>query len=149
MNKLCVQFGAGGNILEGWQNHDADVNITEKLPYFENTVDEILCEHCVEHVSTPDFFRFLMECHRILKPKGSLLLCVPVLDLVDPDHACDLILGHGHEAAYTVDSLMKIVMLAPFSKVKSVFERPEICGHWKIIGEAKDTKETCRLLCVK
>jgi predicted SAM-dependent methyltransferase len=150
MNKLCVQFGSGSNIIDGWVNTEfPHLDITKPLPYVDNSVDEAMAEHLVEHVSTPDFFRFLMDCHRILKHDGTLYLCVPVLDRVEPDHARDLILGHGHLAAYTIDSLRKIVSLAPFRRVLLDLNRPAICGHWKIIGIEKDEKETCRLLCVK
>jgi predicted SAM-dependent methyltransferase len=147
---LKIQFGSGSNILEGWENHDSDLDITKlPLPFENDSVSEVMAEHLVEHISTPDFFRFLMECHRILKHDGTLLLCVPVLDGLDDVHARDIILGHGHLAAYTMFSLKKILDLTPFRQIYMPKTRPEICGHWKVIGEEKDDKETCRLLCIK
>lgn len=146
---LRVQFGAGGNTLEGWKNHDADVDVTKPLPYADDAVDIALCEHCCEHVPTPDFFRFLLECRRILKPGGSLYLAMPVIDRLPPDHARDIILGHGHIAAYTIGSLEAIVRLSGFSYYVWNAYRHEFFGHWKVIGEPKDALETHRILCVK
>lgn len=67
MTKL--QFGCGPNHLDGWTNlewHQQD--ITKRLNFADNSVDYILAEHLLEHVTHGEALRFLRECRRILKP---------------------------------------------------------------------------------
>ena len=146
---MKVQFGSGSNILPDWVNHDSDVDITKKLPYADISVHDILCEHCCEHISTPDFLRFLDECNRVLVHSGRLWLSLPVLERLDVNHARDIILGHGHLAAYTTESLWFVMRTAKFRSVSHLSNRPEIFGHWKAIGSDKDGIESARFLLVK
>src|ERR1700685_369744 len=111
---LRVQFGSGSNILEGWHNHDIETDIRQPLPYADNTVDEIMAEHVIEHVSGPDALRFLDECRRILKSGGKLWISIPVLDHLPFEHARDIILGHGHLAAYTHQLVEDMIRLSGF-----------------------------------
>lgn len=147
MKKL--NFGAGGNIIDGFENYDRDVDITKPLAWPDDSVDMILAEHLIEHVPTPDFFRFVLECKRILVCGGTLRLCVPVLNSVPADHARDLILGHGHVAAYTQDSLRQILLLADLHTYEWNSPRDPVDGHWNVIGIEKDDLETFRVECVK
>jgi len=146
---LKLNLGCGGNILEGFENHDSDIDITKPLPWGDNSVDFILAEHVCEHLSTPDFFRFLLESKRILAPGGTLRLCIPVLDRLDNEHARDIILGHGHLAAYTMGSLVRIVALADWGAMRINCPRDPVDGHFHEIGIEKDDLETCRLECIK
>lgn len=148
---MKIQFGSGSNNLEGWVNTElGDVDITKTpLPYPDGVVDAILAEHVCEHVTTPEFFRFLCDCYRILAPGGTLLICMPVLDRLSKAHAIDMILGHGHLGAYTVDSLNCIVSLVGFSDVMAGVARSNIEGHHKVIGVEKDDLETHRILLIK
>jgi predicted SAM-dependent methyltransferase len=140
---IKVQFGCGSNILEGWQNHDREVDITKPLPYDANSVDMILAEHVLEHVSGPKAVHFLLECHRILKPEGTIRICVPVLDNLSFPKSLDIMLNHGHELIFTSDSI--------FQMVRTIFcdtaftGRNQIDGHWKVIGKEQDDMETCRI----
>lgn len=75
---MKLQFGSGPNILEGWTNlqeHDGD--ITRRLNFDDASVDFVFTEHCVEHVTPLQGFRFFKECRRILKPGGVLRVIVP------------------------------------------------------------------------
>jgi len=147
INPVNIQFGAGGNILDGFINHDADVPIENPLPYQSGSVDLILIEHCLEHVDTLQGFSFMQEAHRILRPGGCLRICIPVLtSIVDRTHAADLITGHGHRMLYSPESLKHMLFAAGFDYVKMhrTFKKP--CdGHWKVIGLEKDALETYRL----
>lgn len=148
---MNVQFGCGGNRLEYWQNHDAEVDITQRLPYEDETVDYILIEHCLEHVTGPEAFHFMQEAHRILEPGGALRICVPTLSKIDDrSHAADLITGHGHKIVFSFVVLVDMLFAAGFEreKVKPSTRKP--CdGHWKVIGEKKDTLETLRIEATK
>src|SRR5437762_8379307 len=76
-----IQFGHGGHILGGWLNleqHQAD--ITKPLAFKDNSVDFILIEHCLEHVTPQEGYRFLKESRRILKSGGVIRVIVPSID---------------------------------------------------------------------
>lgn len=139
-----VQFGCGGNILEGFINHDSDVDITKPLPYATGTVDFVLAEHVCEHVTTHQFLAFLDECYRILKPNGRIRLCMPVLDQLTNPAIRDIILNHGHLAAYSPTTIKKFVTAAGFHEIVETKRKP-MDGHWKVIGKAKDDQETARI----
>lgn len=135
--------------MEGWQNHDSEVDITKRLPYEDNTVDFILIEHCLEHVNCADGFGFLAESHRILKPGGILRVCVPAaLMMEDTGHAIDLIVGHGHQMIYDEDTLGRMIFLAGFEIILPS-SRKDCDQHWKTIGKEKDDMETLRMEAVK
>jgi SAM-dependent methyltransferase len=142
---MKINFGAGGNILVGWKNHDAEVNICGHLPYADGVADFILIEHCVEHVSAPDGFRFMEEAHRILNPGGVLRICVPHLGrIVDRAHCRDLIVGNGHLVVFNLPLLVTLLQLAGFETVNETGRKP--CdGHWRVIGEDRDDLETLRV----
>ena len=149
MTKLKVQFGAGGNLLEGWINYDNNVNIAGPLPYESGVVDVILIEHCLEHVNAPDGYRFMCEAYRILKNGGVLRICVPTLAKIsDRAHAADLILGHGHQMVYSKESLWEMLYTAGFLRIQTT-ARKNCDGHWKIIGKKKDDLETLRVEATK
>jgi len=150
---MKIQFGSGGNQLEGWNNHDAEVDITKPLPYESESVQEVLLEHCGEHCAPQDFFRFLIEARRILKSGGLLHISCPVVDRLEPDHARDILLGHGHLSFWTEQSLASFLSLAGFRDIARDIDgdgkRPAIYGHWRVIGEAKDELESARFRLTK
>jgi predicted SAM-dependent methyltransferase len=149
MSELKVQFGCGSNILDGWRNHDSDANICGRLPYNDNVVDFILIEHCLEHVNCADGFRFLKEAHRILKPGGTLRVCVPMaLEMPTVEHCVDLLTGHGHQTVYDRQILRGMLQIAGF-KEQLDSGRKDCDGHWRVIGMEKDDLETLRMEGIK
>lgn len=50
----------------------------EGLPFPDGSVDEIICEHVLEHVSSP--ISLLNEFHRVLKINGFAFVIVPHVD---------------------------------------------------------------------
>lgn len=82
MKKL--NLGCGKNIKEGYINIDlykgdgVDIilNLEEaRLPFPENSVDEIYISHALEHISNR--YNLILECHRVLKPRGKLIIYLP------------------------------------------------------------------------
>lgn len=151
MSELKVQFGCGGNILEGWKNHDAEVPIEKPLPYYPNSVDFILAEHVVEHVTMPQALAFLTDCYNILKPGGILRVCCPVVGRdLERGHVIDLLTNHGHLIGLNLHLLRTMLWAAGFNFLNvETTKRKEIDGHWKVIGLEKDDLETCRMEAVK
>lgn len=81
-----VHVGCGPNILEGWVNVDVcaftGVDVVapaDNLPFLNATVDEMMAEHLIEHLTFFEFNRALAEWHRVLKSGGNLTLECPDL----------------------------------------------------------------------
>jgi len=144
-----IQFCCGTNHLAGWHNYDQEVDIAKPLPFPNDRADYVFIEHGLEHVSGPSGLRFLDECHRILKPGGRLRICVPVLDRLPDAHARDIVLNHGHRVVFDEGVLCRLLSLAGFKNVQSVPLDKNLDGHWRVIGEEKDVRETLRVEVIK
>lgn len=157
---LKVNLGCGTNRLVGWQNYDAEVDITNRLPFADNTVQFLLAEHVVEHVPYIEAVQFFQECRRVLINGGVARIIVPSVEriMVHADeeyikfaskwapqptkrgamHA--ILFNHGHETAWTEGLLRATLYYAGL--------KPEHCdpgqsrhdelrsvdGHAKVIG---------------
>jgi SAM-dependent methyltransferase len=84
MKKLNLACGAV--VLNGWDNLDyesrvegvIECNLNDKFPYENDSVDEILTSHFLEHLKLrTEAVPFLQECNRVLKPGGILSIIVP------------------------------------------------------------------------
>lgn len=81
---MRLNLGAGGKVIEGWTSVDlagepdirADVR---KLPLADQSVDEAMAIHVVEHLYRWEVRAALAEWHRVLKPRGRLILELPDL----------------------------------------------------------------------
>jgi predicted SAM-dependent methyltransferase len=73
---IKVHLGCGVDYRKGFINVDGDRSIkadkycdlSKKLPFKDNSVDEILCRNLFEHIPNP--LNFLLEIKRILKKGG-------------------------------------------------------------------------------
>lgn len=147
---IKLQFGCGENRLEGWQNFDSDLDLSQPLPFGDNYADMIFMEHVLEHFDSHTIYRILYDCHKILKPGGVLRICVPTLKYVTREKAVDLILNHGHRFVFARESLAGMLYAAGFEwgHIVSTIKR-DMDGHWKVIGPGLDTLETCRMEATK
>ena len=146
---MNINFGCGGNILEGWRNHDSEMDVTQPLPYPDKCADMILAEHLGEHLTGPHLLRFLDECRRILKSGGVMRLCCPVIgNWLSLEHARDLTLNHGHQLVLNETVMRNFLWMAGFSSILRTDRKGED-GHWRVIGIAKDDLETCRMEATK
>lgn len=149
---MKLHLGCGGNILSGWQNHDRDLDLEKlPLPFPDNSADRIFSEHCFEHFPPSHVLELMRECLRILKPGGTLRLCIPVLDRLTPVHAADIIQGHGHRTAFSTVLICQFLMAAGFhsSRIEWVDFDEATDGHWKEIGKELDEIETARIEATK
>ena len=149
MTKL--HFGAGSNIVPGFENHDSDVDIRNPLPYADNTADVIFSEHMPEHVNCSQCLLFLEDARRILKPGGVLRLCVPVVGVhLKRELAHDLILNHGHQQALDRNIVITMLWAAGFELPNIVITGRKDCdGHFRVIGKERDDIETLRIEATK
>lgn len=80
-----LNLGCGTEKMDGWigvdsypsSGADEIVNLDVlPWPYEDNSIDGIRMSHALEHLET-DPIVVLSECHRILRPGGTLLIKVP------------------------------------------------------------------------
>jgi predicted SAM-dependent methyltransferase len=85
---MKLHLGCGEKILEGYTNIDlynpkAEVKADiAKLPYDENSADEIYNCHVIEHSDYFEAMEWIKEWKRVLKPGGSLVMETPDLTLL-------------------------------------------------------------------
>ncbi len=84
-----LNLGSGPDIRPGYDNIDLyfeDPRVIKmdirNLRYADNTVDEVLCSHVLEHLSFNDVPPTLKEIHRVLRPGGRVIIDVPDLEAV-------------------------------------------------------------------
>lgn len=78
---LRVHIASGPHRAEGWTNVDAAPNadvradLRRPLPFADESVAMIFCEHFMDHVQYPDVAsKVLREMHRVLEPGGRVRL---------------------------------------------------------------------------
>jgi ubiquinone/menaquinone biosynthesis C-methylase UbiE len=99
-----LNLGCGRHIKEGWVNVDCVeqpgvdvvVNFDEsKMPFEDNSVEEFLASHLIEHLSNP--LSFMQELHRIAKPEATAIIRCPYGSsddaFTDPTHVRPYFLG--------------------------------------------------------
>jgi predicted SAM-dependent methyltransferase len=80
---LKINLGCGNDIKKGYLNVDIVplkgvdqiVDLNKRFPWKTNSVDEIYCDHVIDHLENPT--AVLQECHRVLKKGGKLIVLVP------------------------------------------------------------------------
>jgi predicted SAM-dependent methyltransferase len=84
INKIIkLELGSGAKKgCDGWTTVDlygADINYDLKrgIPLKQGSVDVIYTSHMLEHFNYHDLISFIKECHRVLKPNGEFIVCVP------------------------------------------------------------------------
>lgn len=83
---MRLNIGSGSEKLEGYLNIDpysdeADSKhnflLLGSYPYVNNSVEEIVMYHCIEHIQERNHITFLNEFYRLLEPGGYLLISFP------------------------------------------------------------------------
>jgi len=85
MEPIKLNIGCGNNRIEGYinidsaddTNPDVVVDIRQGLPYPDNSAEEILFFHAIEHIEEKFHERILEEFWRVLRPEGLLLISYP------------------------------------------------------------------------
>lgn len=85
-----LNLGCGYDHRAGYINLDVDPttdpdvvhDLTEPLPYPDNSFSEILLQDVLEHFTAQDGYQLLLECQRVLQPNGTLQVRVPNLKAI-------------------------------------------------------------------
>lgn len=86
-----IEIGSGNNPQVGYIHIDSRrlpgtdhvLNFeTQKLPFPNGDIDEILSNHCIEHISWRSLPFVFREWHRVLKPGGRVFLRTPDLEFI-------------------------------------------------------------------
>lgn len=82
---MKLNLGSGEMLKKKWINFDAQilsrggvntnvVGMIEDMPFKENSFDEILCSHVIEHFYYEDALQMMRDIHRVLKPGGVVIM---------------------------------------------------------------------------
>ena len=129
---MKLNLGCGGRKVNGWVNVDSqpmenpdmvvDLSV-EVWPWTDNSVDEVLASHMMEHIPAgAPFFHFLKELYRVCcnGAKVHIVLPHPSHDifLQDPTHVQAIMPGTMamFSKSYVEDMAAKGNMLTPFYK---------------------------------
>ena len=83
---MRINLGCGINHKEGWENCDKDpyvlpdrvLDITQRLPYQSDSIDEVFTSHTLEHISREDLVdKVLPEIWRVCKKDAKVTIIVP------------------------------------------------------------------------
>ena len=91
-----LQIGCGGKALDGWLNTDlysddtvSFLDARHRFPFDGESFDYVFCEHMIEHLEYREAVAMLIECFRILKPRGRIRVSTPnlgyLIELYNPN----------------------------------------------------------------
>lgn len=118
---LRVMLGAGPIRTDGWFQTDKEIlDVTSpedwSVLFAPGSIDSLLSEHMLEHLSEDEARTALSECYRYLKPKGLFRLAVPDGNRRDPRYVKEVAPpADGHKMLYTIDSLTAMLRSAGFA----------------------------------
>lgn len=110
--KMKLNLGCGMRYTQGYVNIDISEKVKAdlildledgKLPYKDNSVDEIQAKHLLEHIR--NLIPLMNECYRVLARKGMFHIVVPQGEGIwaDPTHvrgfselSCRYFCGYGY-----------------------------------------------------
>lgn len=120
-----------------FKQHDINTGI----PYEDNSVDIIMSNHLIEHLTRDEGKRFLAESYRALKPKGIIRISTPDTKFLTKQYVANKIMNYkyinlgvetadddaeayynlllsGHKTVYDEEGLMKLLEKIGFKNIK-------------------------------
>ena len=118
---LRVILGAGPTDFPGWLQTDKEIlDVTSpndwRALFVPASIDSVLCEHLLEHLSEQEARVAVAECYRYLKPGGLFRVAVPDGYRRDPAYVAEASPpNEGHQFLYNVDTLSALLESAGFT----------------------------------
>lgn len=139
---MKLHLGCGTRMLEGWANHDRDVDLRKPLPWRGVVATHVYLEHVIEHLSVPHVIRLLSECRRVMGGRGVIRLAFPDPTLVrwDPHPLRELMTSYGHVSAWCPELAYMALKAAGFARWCA--EAPGHSEHEELRGLEQDRPET-------
>lgn len=69
-----------------WDRNVVIHNLLNPFPWQTDSVDIVYSSHALEHFTREEGYRFLRECHRVLRPGGIIRIVVPDLKIQIADY---------------------------------------------------------------
>lgn len=117
---LQIVLGAGPTKFPGWFQTDKEIlDVTSPRDWAElfepNSIDALLSEHMLEHLTEEEARVALGECFRYLKPGGLFRIAVPDGNRRDAAYVAEAAPPNdGHQVFYTIDTLTAALQRAGF-----------------------------------
>jgi predicted SAM-dependent methyltransferase len=118
---LKVVLGAGSSHFPGWLQTDKELlDVTSPSDWralFEpDSIDSLLSEHMLEHLSEEEARIALNECFRYLRRGGLFRIAVPDGYRRDPTYVAEASPPNdGHQVLYNIDTLTALLQNAGFT----------------------------------
>jgi predicted SAM-dependent methyltransferase len=119
-SSLNVVIGAGETLLSGWLFTDRPIlDITKRRDwerlFAPRSIDRILCEHVLEHLSLDECRTAMTLCFEFLRPSGLVRIAVPDGYRRDPGYVAEVSPPKdGHKVLYTVDTIVPFLQSQGF-----------------------------------
>ncbi len=134
---IKLNLGSNTHSIDGYTdvdiypypNVEVQTDVT-RLPFENETIDEIYAGHVLEHLERPtDFF---IECHRVLVSRGLLAVVVP--DICHCRESTNITLGvlfgFWLDEDYRPDPDTKAGMHRTFWSASTLSNVASLCGFW-------------------
>ena len=118
---LKVILGAGPTDFPGWLKTDKELlDVTSPSQWSSlfqpDSIDLLLSEHMLEHLTEHEGRIAINECYRYLKPGGLFRIAVPDGYRRDPIYMTEASSAEaGHQVVYNVDTLTALLQSAGFN----------------------------------
>ena len=90
---------------------DIECDLNNSFPLLSDAYDTVIARHIIEHCIDP--VHFMLECRRILRKKGKLIIAVP-----DEDSVNGIDLNPEHIHVFTKDSLKNLGEVCGFKPIE-------------------------------
>jgi len=135
--RRIINLGGGGNALEGCLTVDIDpradcyADLTNRLPFDDDSIDAIFCEEAIEHIPKAAGTSLLLECMRVMRPGAIMRITTPDLDYLAStlgeeggnDEINRMFYEHGHRYIYSRSALKRACVNAGFEQVWHSFSQ--------------------------
>jgi len=144
---MKLNLGCGPHKIEGFQNWDLEhgQDLRKPFPIPSQSVEFIVTEHFVEHLTKSEAIAFFRECYRVMDRSAIMLISMPDLAFLcrmhtenkipydgvwKPENTCDMVnegmREWGHQYLWDEPELFKTLRNIGFREMKRLEEKPSV-----------------------